>query len=211
LQQADDGQTSQAGVDATSHLRAKPFLVLKNAMNTDGCLQIVLACDLLLPETETLILKPKEGGRVMAMWDLLREMETLRREIDNAFTGFGRAWMHPGFLPGLGTAEYPQVNLGEDDDHLYVEALVPGMDPESLELTVMRGTLTLAGERREMNGVKKTWHRNERGTGKFLRTVDLPVEVDADRVMAECRNGMLLVTLPKAEKAKPKKVAVKVG
>lgn len=147
----------------------------------------------------------------MAMWDLLREMENLRREIDNAFSGMGRGVMQPGFLPGLGTADYPQVNVSEDDDHLYVEALVPGMDPKSLELTVMRGTLTLTGERREMGGNKKTWHRNERGTGKFLRTVDLPVEVDADRVQAESRNGVLVVTLPKAEAAKPKKVAVKVG
>lgn len=143
----------------------------------------------------------------MAMWDLLREMEVLRREIDKAFHGFGRE-LQPGFLPGLGTGHYPQVNLGEDGDNLYVEALIPGMDPASLEVSVMRGTLTLAGERREMKGENVTWHRNERGAGKFLRTIDLPVEVNADKVKAECRDGVLLVTLPKSEAVKPRKVTI---
>ncbi len=146
----------------------------------------------------------------MAMWDLLREMDVLRREIDRAFHGYGRE-MPPGFLPGLGAGQYPQVNLGEDGDNLYIEALVPGMDPASLELSVMRGTLTLTGERREAGGDNVTWHRNERGGGKFLRTIDLPVEVDADKVKAECRDGMLLVTLPKAEGVKPRKISIKNG
>ncbi len=145
----------------------------------------------------------------MAMWDLVREMDSLRREIDNAFHGFGRGLVvQPAFLPGLGTGQYPQVNLGEDNENLYVEALIPGMDPASLELSVMRGTLTLAGERREAIGENVTWHRNERGSGKFLRTIDLPVEVNADKVKAECRDGVLLVTLPKSEAMRPRKVAV---
>ncbi len=143
----------------------------------------------------------------MAMWDLLREMDSLRREIDRAFHGFGSE-MQAGFLPGLGIGHYPQVNLGEDGENLYVEALVPGMDPATLELSVMRGTLTLAGERREAGGENVTWHRNERGAGKFLRTIDLPVEVDADQVKAECRDGVLLVKLPKSEAVRPRKVTI---
>ncbi len=145
----------------------------------------------------------------MAMWDLFREMESLRREIDSAFHGFGRGLLvQPAFLPGLGTGQYPQVNLGEDSENLYVEALIPGMNPDSLELSVMRGTLTLTGERRDTTGENVTWHRNERGSGKFLRTIDLPVEVDADKVKAECRDGVLLVTLPKSEAVRPRKVEI---
>lgn len=145
----------------------------------------------------------------MAMWDLFREMENLRREIDNVFQGVSRGYgLQPAFLPGLGTGHYPQVNLGEDQENLYVEALVPGMDPNSLELTVMRGTLTLSGERKNGIGKDAAWHRNERGTGKFLRTIELPVEVDADKVKAECRHGVLTVTLPKSEAARPRKVQV---
>lgn len=144
----------------------------------------------------------------MAMLDLFREMENLRREIDDAFRGFGRGVVYePSFLPGLGAGRYPQINLREDNDSVYVEALIPGIEAKDLELTVMRNTLTLSGERRETEG-NVTWHRNERGSGKFLRTIELPVEVDADRVMAECRNGVLTITLPKAEAARPKKISV---
>nr|NIQ93207.1 Hsp20/alpha crystallin family protein [Desulfuromonadales bacterium]NIR33245.1 Hsp20/alpha crystallin family protein [Desulfuromonadales bacterium]NIS39552.1 Hsp20/alpha crystallin family protein [Desulfuromonadales bacterium] len=91
---------------------------------------------------------------------------------------------------------------------LYVEALVPGIDAENLELSVMRGVLTLSGERKAENGKEKTWHRRERGAGKFMRTVELPVEVDADKVKAEYANGVLTVTLPKAESAKPKRISI---
>ncbi|MBE0596817.1 MAG: Hsp20/alpha crystallin family protein [Desulfuromonadales bacterium] len=147
----------------------------------------------------------------MAMWDLFREMENLRREIDNVFLGANRGPVYgrqPAFLPGLGTGIYPQVNLSDDPENLYVEALVPGMDPASLELTVMRGTLTLSGERRNGAGKDATWHRNERGIGKFLRTIELPVEVKADQVRAECRDGVLTVTLPKSEAVRPRKIEV---
>ncbi len=148
----------------------------------------------------------------MAMWDVLREMENLRRDIDSAFRGFGRPQFgEAGFIPGLGVTEYPQINLAEDSDNIYVEALVPGLDPKDLELTVMRGTLTLQGERKEADGRKKAWHRNERGAGRFLRTVEIPAEVEADKVRAEYRNGVLTATLPKAEMAKPKKIDVKVA
>lgn len=145
----------------------------------------------------------------MAMMDIFREMENLRRDIDSVFRGMGRGMpLEPSFLPGMGTSRYPLVNLQEDNDNLYVEALVPGLDAKDLELSVLRNTLTLSGERREMED-KGTWHRNERGGGKFLRTVELPADVNTDKIRAECRNGVLLVTLPKAEAARPKKITVK--
>lgn len=144
----------------------------------------------------------------MAMLDFFREMENLRREIDSAFRGFGRGVVfEPSFMPGLGAGRYPQVNLREDGESIYVEALVPGLDPKDLELSVMRNTLTLSGERRESEG-SGTCHRNERGSGKFLRTIELPVEVNADQVKAECRNGVLTIILPKAEAARPKRISV---
>lgn len=150
----------------------------------------------------------------MANWDLFREMENLRREFDQAFSGagFGRL-LDPAFMPGLGARRYPRINLREDQDHIYVDALLPGVDPKGLEMTVLRGTLTLAGERKEVEGEQQpsAWHRRERGTGKFLRTVELPVEVDVDKVQADYRNGLLTVRLPKAEAAKPRRIAVKVA
>lgn len=145
----------------------------------------------------------------MAM-DILREMENLRREIDGAFKGLGvGAFLEPSFLPGVGLQRFPQINVAQDQDSVYVEVLVPGVDAKDLDLTVMRGVLTLSGERRDESGSQRTWHRRERGHGKFMRTVDLPCEVDADKVVAKFSNGVLLVTLPIQEKVKPKKITVK--
>ena len=145
----------------------------------------------------------------MAM-DILREMENLRREIDGAFKGFGvGAFLEPSFLPGVGLQRFPQINIAQDQDSVYVEVLVPGVDAKDLDLTVMRGVLTLSGERKDESGNQRTWHRRERGHGKFMRTVDLPCEVDAAKVVAKFSNGVLLVTLPIQEKAKPKKITVK--
>ncbi len=82
--------------------------------------------------------------------DILREMESLRREIDGAFKGFGMgSFLEPSFLPGVGLQRFPQVNLAKDQDNVYVEVLVPGVDTKDLDLTVMRGVLTLTGERKE--------------------------------------------------------------
>ncbi len=146
----------------------------------------------------------------MASWDLFREMDELRREIDEAFRGFGMGrFLSPVFLPGLGTGDLPRINLSEDENNLYVEALVPGLDPKDLDLNIMQGALTLSGERKESADDNRTWHRRERGAGRFLRTIELPRPVNAEKVDAEYRNGILTVTLPKSEEAKTKKIAVK--
>ena len=142
--------------------------------------------------------------------DILKEMESLRREIDGAFKGFGvGSFLEPSFLPGVGLQRFPQVNLAQDKDNVYVEALVPGVDAKDLDLTVMRGVLTLTGERKEETDFQRTWHRRERGHDKFMRTIDLPNDVDVDGVVAKFNNGVLLVTLPIQEQAKPKKISVK--
>jgi HSP20 family protein len=142
--------------------------------------------------------------------DILREMENLRREIDGAFKGFGRSsFLEPSFLPGVSLQKFPQINLAQDQDNIYVEVLVPGVDAKDLDLTVMRGVLTLSGQIKDETGADKTWHRRERGHGKFMRTIDLPGEVDTDKVIAKFSDGILLVTLPIQEQAKPKKINVK--
>ncbi len=149
-------------------------------------------------------------------WDPFEDMEALRREIDKAFEDFGfrtEPFSRAAFLPARGPRSYPLINLHEDQDNLYVEALAPGVDPGSLNVTVVRNSLTLSGEKR--HGPKEikpeAYHRSERAAGRFVRTVELPVEVDENRVNAEYQNGLLLVTLPKAEKAKPKQISVRVG
>jgi len=149
----------------------------------------------------------------MRNWDLFKEMDQLHREIDNLFSGHHRGRLFgPAFEPGLGMRQYPKINLRDDADNVYVEALLPGVEPDRIDMNILGNTLTLAGERTviDVPDGSCTWHRRERGTGKFMRTIELPVEIVADRIKAECRNGLLRVTLPKAAAAKPKKINVKV-
>lgn len=152
----------------------------------------------------------------MAQWNPFTDMDQLRRDIDRAFEEFASAEApahRVAFLPGRGPRRYPLVNLLEDKDNLYVEALTPGVDPQSLNVTVMQGRLTVSGEKSRVAADVKpeAFHRSERASGKFVRTFDLPVEVIEERIQAEYKNGLLIVTLPKAEKAKPRQVNVKVA
>jgi HSP20 family protein len=152
----------------------------------------------------------------MAQWNPFEEMEALRREIDRAFEGYSlkqEPSRRVAFLPGSGPRRYPLVNVTEEKDKIYVEALTPGVDPQSLNVQVMQNRLTLSGEKSGVPTEVKpeAFHRSERASGKFVRTVDLPVEVDESAIQAEYKNGMLVVTLPKAEKAKPKQINVKVA
>ena len=152
----------------------------------------------------------------MVQWNPFEDMQALRREIDRAFADFGRG-ENPShrvaFLPGIGPRQYPLINLFEDKDKVYVEALTPGVDPQSLNVTVLQNRLTLSGEKSPIGDDVKpeAFHRNERASGKFLRSLDLPVEVDNEDIQAEYKNGVLLVAIPKAEKAKPKQITVNVA
>ncbi len=151
----------------------------------------------------------------MAQWNAFADMENLRREVDRAFEEFA-ATQSPAsraaFLPGRGPRRYPLINLLEDKENLYIEALTPGVDPQSLSVSAMRNRLTLSGEKTRIQGDVKpeAFHRSERSSGKFVRTFDLPVEVDEGKIRAEYKNGLLVITLPKPEKAKPRQVNVKV-
>ena len=152
----------------------------------------------------------------MAQWNPFEELATLRQEIDRAFEGFGTGQSplrQVAFLPGRGPRRYPLINLLEDKDHIYIEALTPGVDPQSLNVSVTHNRLTMAGEKTRISGDVKpeAFHRSERASGKFVRTFDLPVEVDDAGVQAEYKNGLLLVTIPKAEKAKPKQINIKIA
>jgi len=152
----------------------------------------------------------------MARWDPWQEMEELRREIDRAFESVGfrlPSAFRAAFLPGRAPRDYPLVNVHEDKDALYLEALAPGLEPSSLSLTVLRNSVTISGEkRRTAEAVKpESFHREERSAGRFSRRIELPVEVDESRAKAEYKNGLLLIALPKAPAARPKEIQVQVG
>lgn len=150
------------------------------------------------------------------MLSVIEDMDTLRREIDRLFANVSTPpWRRVAFLPGRGARQYPLVNLGEDRDHLYLEALMPGVDPKTLDVQIVHDTLTLSGEKpRWPSGAPKAqddaYHRNERAAGRFARTVTLPADVNDKRIEAKYEHGVLRITLPKAESAKPRQINVAV-
>ena len=152
----------------------------------------------------------------MADWNPWQSLEALRREINHVFDENGsrrEPFSRAAFLPGRAARHYPLINLYEDKEAVYVEALAPGIDPSTLNLSVQGNTLSISGEKRRVAGdvQPEAFHRSERATGKFMRHIELPVEVDENKVRADYKHGLLNVTLPKVEKAKPKQIAVQVG
>jgi len=112
---------------------------------------------------------------------------------------------------GVSLATFPPVNVWEDAEAFHVEAELPGLTHEQLQLSVTnRNQLTLQGERLPEEAGKGRWHRRERGFGRFQRVLKLPASVDADKIDAKFDNGLLHIVLPKAEEAKPRRIAVKV-
>jgi HSP20 family protein len=152
----------------------------------------------------------------MPIMNPLGELDALRRELDRAVQGFwadrGPQHWRVAFLPGQGARQYPLVNVSEDEANLYVEALAPGVDPKTLELSVLQNQLTIKGEKPGLGQVAaEAYHRSERAAGRFVRTIELSVAVDDAQVRADYRHGLLMVTLPKSEVAKPKQIPVRVA
>lgn len=135
----------------------------------------------------------------------MNTINRLREEMDQLFgtvLNQGLAPMLPGVVRG-----FPALNLWEDGQNFYAEAEVPGLTMEDIEVTVVGNELTLRGERKETE--RTSYHRRERGVGVFQRVVPLPAPIDADKVEAKLSHGVLTITLPKAEAARPRKIEVK--
>jgi len=139
------------------------------------------------------------------MSDVFSEMERIRNEIDRIF--------HQG-LAGPSAREatgvFPPVNIYEDKDRYLLTAELPGVKPEDVEITATEESVTIKGERKpEDGGEKASYHRRERESGYFRRIVSLPDRVDPNKVEATSRNGILYLSLPKAEDVKPRQIKVK--
>jgi len=113
-------------------------------------------------------------------------------------------------LESVGAGVFPPVNISQDNDNIYVRAEVPGIDPKDLEITALGRRLSISGKRAiAKESDRASYHRKERAEGEFNRTVNLPLEIDLVSVDARYKNGILTVTLPKAEVAKPRQIQVK--
>jgi HSP20 family protein len=148
----------------------------------------------------------------MASWSVFNELDNLRREIDEAFRGVGVARpLATTFLSPTSARRFPLLNLSEDEGRVYLDALLPGIDPKELQLSLLRGTITIAGERKAPTEKTGFIHRSELGYGKFSRSVDLPTDIDPDKTTAEYKDGVMRITMTKSEHAKPRKIEVQLG
>jgi HSP20 family protein len=106
----------------------------------------------------------------------------------------------------------PAIDMYQTDEELVVKASIPGYKAENVQISVTGDVLTLRGEvKQEDEKKEKAWHIREQRWGSFERSVALPTQVVADKAKAEFENGILIVTLPKAEEVKPKTITVKAG
>jgi HSP20 family protein len=146
------------------------------------------------------------GSRWLPAYTGFNQLQQLRNEMNRLF-GRGGTDGGSGFEQ---TGVFPPLNVWEDGDKLFVEAELPGLELKDMEMYVTNGNqLTIKGERKVSAPDKGVWHRQERATGTFVRSLTLPYNVDAEKVDAKFENGVLLVTLPRHESAKPRKITVK--
>jgi len=132
------------------------------------------------------------------------EFDQLRREmlrVFDAVTGDGAREISAGV--------FPPINITQDDSNFYVRAEVPGIKAKDLSISALRNRVSISGKREiPQDNEHVSYHRKERAEGAFSRTLTLPGEVAADRVEARYSDGILALTLPKAEEAKPRQIAV---
>jgi HSP20 family protein len=138
-------------------------------------------------------------------WEPAREMMTLREAMDRLFDD---AFTRPlGWTSGL---QAPAIDLYQTDDEIVVHAALPGLKADDVQISVTGDLLTLKGEFKDKEEKKeKTYHLREQRFGSFERTIGLPTVVVADKAKADFENGVLTITLPKAEEVKPRTIAVK--
>ena len=133
------------------------------------------------------------------------ELDRMRRDMERLFEG-----LSGGLRPYAHAGVFPLTNVSEDADNYYVRAELPGIKAEDLDISVTGDGLSVSGQRKistETEGA--TYHRRERESGTFSRMISHPGPVEADKVEASCKDGILTITLPKAEKAKPRQISVK--
>jgi HSP20 family protein len=113
---------------------------------------------------------------------------------------------------GMSTATWaPPVDVDEDNNKIHVKVEVPGMDEKDLKINYEDGLLTISGERQFERKDDRNYHRIERTYGSFIRSFSLPRSVEASKIVANYRNGVLEIEIPKKEEAKPKQIQINVG
>ncbi len=144
----------------------------------------------------------------MQHWEPFREMMTLRDAMDQLFED---SFVRPSrFLSEEGLGGSLPLDVYQTDNEVIVKASLPGFKPEEVDISITGDTLSIKGEHKEESETKKEdYLLKERRYGSFSRTVTLPVEIQSEKAEAVFENGVLTLTLPKAEEVKPKQIKVK--
>ena len=142
-------------------------------------------------------------------WDPFREVVSVRNQMDQIV---GDLFREPAGWQGNGDGGHIRLPLdvSEDDNSYNLKASLPGIDPADLEISFSENSLTIRGETHaESVGENAKWHLRERSFGKFVRSITMPAAVNADEISADYEDGVLTLTLPKAEEVKPRIIAVR--
>ena len=142
----------------------------------------------------------------LTRWEPAREMMTLREAMDRLFDD---AFTHSLSMRDGWSASTPAVDMYQTDDELVVRASLPGIKADEVQINITGDVLTLKGEvKHEEEKNDKAWHIREQRWGSFQRSVALPTNVVSDKAKAEFENGILIITLPKAQEVRPKTITV---
>ncbi|PYJ07402.1 MAG: heat-shock protein Hsp20 [Verrucomicrobia bacterium] len=141
------------------------------------------------------------------MWPSLDRWASLRNDLDSLLEM--PFWGASGRQSQLFSGWTPALDLYQNNDNIVAVVELPGMRKEDIELSLHDGTLTISGERKEEASQENgNATRTERSTGKFRRSITLPTQVDVNKITASYKDGILTVTLPKAEEAKPRQIQI---
>ncbi len=141
-------------------------------------------------------------------WSPLQEMMTLREAMSQLFD---ESVVNPT-AAGRTQSFVPFLDLSETTDAYLIEVAVPGLKATDLDISIEQGQLTIKGEvKQQKEDQKRNYHRVERQYGAFSRTISMPASVRADAIVAELKDGVLYLQVPKAEFVKPRKVAISVA
>lgn len=132
------------------------------------------------------------------------QFRRLHEEMDDLFGDWGTA----SGIRSLPRGTFPAVNVGMSPDKIEVYVFAPGVDPRQLDISVQENLLTICGERTIAPQENVDYYRRERFTGAFRRVITLPEDVDVDRVDARYRDGVLQVSVPRREPAKPRQIQI---
>ena len=144
----------------------------------------------------------------LVRWNPIREFSVFQNQMNRLFEDAMGTWL--GESNGRGNTNWvPLADIYENDNDLIAKVELPGVDPNRVDVRVENNGLTIRGERPfDQKVAQENYHRLERSFGTFSRSFALPMTIDADKIHAEYRDGILNLRLPKSERAKPKRIQI---